>query len=67
MEDFKLVNNFASLTIPLKLVDDFEQGLKLIKRQMDKMKTSLEPFAMLMIVNFITTLPTMITRHLTWD
>ena len=45
-EDCELVNNFASMTIPLNLYEDFDKGLLPIKKRMLAIKKSIEPFGM---------------------
>jgi hypothetical protein len=64
-EDLDMRNNFATMCFKLELVEDFENGLKIIKKQMDKMKLSVEPFALYCILYICTYLPTIVSSTFT--
>ena len=44
--DFEYRNNFAILFVDIELVDDFNKGIEIIKKKMQKLKNSLDPFGM---------------------
>ena len=67
VEEFKLQNSFAMVTIPLSLYSDFESGLKKVKQQMDALKSSIEPFAMYFFVKLGTFLPTILSKLIAID
>ena len=60
VEEFQLKNNFAMLKVPLDLVTDFKSGLFKIKHQMDKLKTSLDPFGMYFMIKINSILPSVL-------
>ena len=64
-DEFELKNNFAMVSIKLDLVDNFEKGLKQIKQNMDKLKRSIEPFAMYYFIYLATLLPSFIANFIT--
>ncbi len=64
-EELDLRNNFATLCIKLELFEKFEEGLKPIKRNMDKLKKSIEPFAIYYFLYICTYLPSIITSSFT--
>ena len=37
-EDFELRNDFATVNVDLELVDNFDEGIKVISKKMKKMK-----------------------------
>ncbi len=49
-EDFEIRNDFAMVNIELDLVDSFEEGLKVVSEKMNKLKKSIEPYAMYYII-----------------
>jgi diacylglycerol O-acyltransferase len=55
--DFDFNNQYALLPLRLRLVDDYETGFKQIKGEMDKVKHSLTPFAMIFMIKCIMSMP----------
>jgi WS/DGAT C-terminal domain len=55
--DFDFDNQFALLPLRLRLVDDYEKGFKLIKGDMNKVKQSMTPFAMIFMLKAIMCMP----------
>ena len=43
-DDFTFNNEFAILPVPLRLIENFDEGLKDVKRDMDALKQSISPF-----------------------
>lgn len=55
------------MTIPLVLVESFKSGVLTIKREMDKLKKSIDPFGMYFMVKVTTLLPAIIAKLLAND
>jgi diacylglycerol O-acyltransferase len=62
LEEFQLNNNFAMMTVPLDLVDDFKHGLSKVKKDIDKLKKSIDPFGMLFALKLNSLFPTLIAK-----
>lgn len=67
IKEFELKNNFAMMTIPLQLHSDFETGLTKIKKQMDLIKRSFDPFGVYFLVKITTLLPTVLAKLVSLD
>jgi len=58
--DFNFDNQFAILPLKFKLTSEFASGLKVIKADMDNMKTSVDPFGYYYIIMLLMLMPHMI-------
>ena len=43
--DFKFENNFSTLNLNMRLIDSFETGIKQLQRDMNALKTSMDPLS----------------------
>jgi hypothetical protein len=55
--DFDFDNQFALLPLRLRLVENYEDGFKQIKSDMNKVKKSMTPFAMIFMLKAIMSMP----------
>jgi NRPS condensation-like uncharacterized protein len=61
-EDFEIENDFSLLSITLDLENEFSEGLKQVKRRMDAVKKSIEPFGMYYLIGLALMLPSLLTK-----
>lgn len=65
--DFKFKNEFAAFPVSMRLVDDFAEGLPLIKSDLNGLKTTMEPFGWYYLPNLMYMHPTIIQYPLASD
>jgi hypothetical protein len=65
--DFDFDNQFALLPLRLRLVENYEEGFKLIKHDIDKVKQSMTPFAMIFMLRAIMSMPHFIREAIITD
>ena len=61
--DFDMSNDFSIVPVKLRFIENFKDGIPAISRDMDAMKKSIEPIAMVYVVKLLMFLPNML-RHL---
>lgn len=65
--DFTFNNKFAILPLRLTIVDDFKEGFNIMRDDMDKLKRSMTPFAMMYMHKAIMNFPAMIREWIIND
>jgi len=61
--DFTFDNQFAILPIKMKLVDNYESGFQIIKRDMNAVKKSILPFGFFYAGKLLMSIPSSLVRN----
>ena len=67
IQDFEYNNNFSILPVKLSLVDDMSLGVKLINKEMNEKKASLEPVGVAKSTDLLLSLPEFLRSYLLND
>ena len=65
--DFTMDNNFAIVNLNLRLVDSLKEGIKVLSRDMQALKTSIEPIGLYYLINIVMWLPNIIRWYILED
>ena len=61
-DDLELKNDFAMMLITLDLSNNFGEALRMVKKRMDALKNSIEPYGMYYMIQLCLLLPNVITK-----
>lgn len=65
--DFEFNNDFAIVPLKLRLIDNVKDGIKLISRDMNALKKSIEPIGLVYLIKIVMQLPEFVRAHILED